>query len=237
MPRSSAVWACPIDAGAADTGVVDIEQTLTDPQRSARVRRSEQREVAWPDFLLGAASTRFARILSPCHVSGFDECSSGRLAAGHIVSATVLLISLKWRDESEMIAESICCWLYSKLPVMKARSFIVRALLFALVLAPASMRVSARPLSAPSCRVAKPQLRASHAGRALDQFVVSRERHRTPTPRLRRIRGKRLNTHLVLVLAPRRSAFTDILTSDARLEQQDLDGPNPSRGPPSQLFL
>jgi len=59
----------------------------------------------------------------------------------------------------EMIAKSFCCWLYSRLPTMKARSYIVRALLFALVLVPSALQTSARPLGAPSCHVGKQQLR------------------------------------------------------------------------------
>jgi hypothetical protein len=124
---------------------------------------------------------------------------------------------------------------------MKIRSFIVRALLFAVVLVPATMRVSAKSLSAPSCRVAKPQLRASYSaektGQVLDQFLASRQRHHAPAPRLHRIRGKKINSQTQLSAAPRRIVLAYILTSNANVDRQNMDGPNPSRGPPSQFSL
>jgi hypothetical protein len=124
---------------------------------------------------------------------------------------------------------------------MKARSFIVRALLFALVLAPASMRVSARPLGALSCRIASPQLPTIEAGgqvgRILDQFEGSKDRHRAPAPRMHRIHGKKISVQAALVLTPRSRARTHVLVSDARVDQQNTGGPNPSRGPPSQFSL
>jgi hypothetical protein len=140
-----------------------------------------------------------------------------------------------------MIAESICCWLYSRLPVMKAHSFIVRALLFAVVLAPAAMRLPATSPGALSYRVARPQLPASHAEgptlRTLDQFVTSMQRHRAPAARLHRIRGKKISTQAAPGLTPRCCTQTEILISDAHVGQHDSDGPNPSRGPPSQICL
>jgi hypothetical protein len=124
---------------------------------------------------------------------------------------------------------------------MKTRSFILRALLFALVLAPAAMPVSAKPAGALSCRVANLQLRAidadGQAGGILDQFVASTQRHRAPAPRLHRIHGKKISVQAALVLAPRSCTLTDILVPDAHVDQQDMDGPNPSRGPPSPLSL
>jgi hypothetical protein len=124
---------------------------------------------------------------------------------------------------------------------MKTRSFIVRALLFALVLAPAAMPVSAKPAGALSCRVANRQLRTidagGQAGRILDQFVDSTQRHRAPAPRLHRIHGKKISVQAALVLTTRSCTLTHILVGDARVDQQDMDGPNPSRGPPSLFSL
>ena len=83
---------------------------------------------------------------------------------------------------------------------MKARSFIVRALLFAVVLVPAAMRMGAKPLGAPLCRVANPQLQAIDAGVqtgwALDQFLASKRSHRAPATRLHRIHGKKINLQI-----------------------------------------
>ena len=84
-------------------------------------------------------------------------------------------------DENDLIAKSLCCWLYSGLPTMKARSLILRALLFAVVLAPSAMRLWARPLGAPSCTVPNPQLPVecgqSEGGSTPDQLVVSMPGH------------------------------------------------------------
>ncbi len=150
-----------------------------------------------------------------------------------------LLISKKCVRLHEMIAESICCCLYSRLPTMKARSFIVRALLSALVLVPFAMRTSAKPLGALSCHVTKPQFRTVRAGghRALDQLVASMPGHHAPAPRLHRIRGKKISIQRGLVQMPRSFTPTHFLVLDARVGQHDMDGPNPSRGPPSQFSL
>jgi hypothetical protein len=124
---------------------------------------------------------------------------------------------------------------------MKARSFIVRALLFALVLAPAAMRVSAKPLGAPSSRVANPRPQAIdgrvQTSRILDQFASSRRRPHAPAPRLHRIHGKKINLQTGVALASQSCALTHVLIADARVRQQDMGGPNPSRGPPSQFSL
>ena len=145
------------------------------------------------------------------------------------------------RNLHEMIAESFCCWLYSRLPTMKARSFVVRVLLLALVLAPSAIRASARQLGAPSCRVAKSKSPASRVGGrtsgSLIQLVASTPGHHAPAPRLHRFRGKKLNIERGLVSTPRRITSTHFLVSDARVSQMELDGPNPSRGPPSQFSL
>jgi hypothetical protein len=124
---------------------------------------------------------------------------------------------------------------------MKARSFIVRALLFALVLAPSAMRMSAKQLGVPSCRVAKSHSHASRAGvktgGSLDQLVAFTPGRHAPSPRLHRIRGKKISIERGPVATPRRHTPTHFLIADARVGQQEMDGPNPSRGPPSQFFL
>ena len=124
---------------------------------------------------------------------------------------------------------------------MKARSFIVRALLFAVVLVPAAMRMGAKPLGAPLCRVANPQLLAIDAGGqtgwALDQFLASKRSHRAPATRLHRIHGKKINLQTGMAPEPLGCALIHILIADADVDQQDMGGPNPSRGPPSQFSL
>ena len=124
---------------------------------------------------------------------------------------------------------------------MKARSFIVRALLFALVLAPSAMRMSAKQLGVPSCRVAKSHSHASRAGvktgGSLDQLVAFTPGRHAPSPRLHRIHGKKISISGGLTSTLRSYTPAHFLNVDARIGQQDMDGPNPSRGPPSQFFL
>ena len=127
------------------------------------------------------------------------------------------------------------------LPVMKARSLILRALLFAVVLAPSALRASARPLSAPSCTVLKPQVRAGsvrvNAVRTPDQLVAAMPGHHGPAPRLHRIRGKKISMQRGFASAPRCYARTVFLFSAESFAEQEMGGPNPSRGPPSQFSL
>ena len=122
---------------------------------------------------------------------------------------------------------------------MKARSFIVRALLFAVVLAPSALRTWAKPLGASSCRVAKTQLQVSRMSRQNGEakLVATLPRHHAPAPRLHRIRGKKISIQAGLVLTARSYSPTHFLIKDALVSQQDLNGPNPSRGPPSLFFL
>lgn len=124
---------------------------------------------------------------------------------------------------------------------MKARSFIVRALLFAVVLAPSAIRTYARQLGVPSCRVAKSQSHPSRAkvatSSSLNQFVAFMPGHHAPAPRLHRIRGKKIIIERGLEQTPPKYASTHFLISDAPSGQQEMDGPNPSRGPPSQFSL
>ena len=124
---------------------------------------------------------------------------------------------------------------------MKAPSFIVRVMLFAVVLAPFALRASARPMGAPSCRIAKPHFRASHGSgqtdRSLDQLVAFLPGHHAPAPRLHRIRGKKISIERGLAPPPPCSTPMYFLVSDTYAGQQDMDGPNPSRGPPSEICL
>jgi hypothetical protein len=106
---------------------------------------------------------------------------------------------------------------------MKTRWSIAGALLFALVLAPSALRASARPIGSSSCHVSKARFHSDSAAERtrenLVQLVASAPSHHTPAPRLHRIRGKKINV------------------LDASSELQIIDGPNPSRGPPSLLSL
>ena len=140
-----------------------------------------------------------------------------------------------------MIADSICCSVYSDFPSMKTRWSIAGALLFALVLGPFALRASARPMAASSCDQAKSQLRinppGSRTGGTLIQLVASVPGHQAPTPRLHRNRGKKINIDGSAIPALQPVAATCYLAPGTSFVQLDPDGPNPSRGPPSQFSL
>lgn len=168
--------------------------------------------------------------------------STGRLSLFHPCRRPCRFQSQKGvSDFQETIAKSFCCWVYSRLPVMKARSFILRALLIAVVLAPFALPATARPLGAHSCRVPKAQFRTApeviQAPRPTEQLVASIPGHRGPTTRLHRIRGKKINIERGFASAPRCFARTRFLLSAVSLMQQELGSPNPSRGPPSLISL
>ena len=124
---------------------------------------------------------------------------------------------------------------------MKTRAFFVGALLFAMVLAPSALRASARPLGASSCQLPKTQLHnrsfKAQRGHTSGVLLASLPGHHRPAPRLHRIRGKKIGIQRIFALTPRSDARANFLFSFASVIQQDLDGPNPSRGPPSQFTL
>lgn len=124
---------------------------------------------------------------------------------------------------------------------MKTRWSIAGVLLFALVLAPTALRASAGPKGAASCHVAMGQLHSPDAGGrtgvSLVQLVASQRGQHTPAPRLHRIRGKKINVQGSTIPALQCIAATRFLVPDASSGLQIIDGPNPSRGPPSQFSL
>lgn len=124
---------------------------------------------------------------------------------------------------------------------MKIRWSIAGALLFALVLGPCALQASARPAAASSCHLAKAQLRINQPGSrtagAAIQLVASVPGHQAPAPRLHRNRGKKINIDGSVIPALQPVAATCYLTPGTSFVPQDPDGPNPSRGPPSQFSL
>ena len=143
-----------------------------------------------------------------------------------------------WHD---LFADLICCWVYSRLPDMKARWSIAGALFLALVLAPSASRASARPKSAPSCDVARPRVHSTKAGKRtganLVQLAASGPSHHAPAPRLHRTRGKKISVQGSTILALQCFAATRFLVPDTLSGRLMMDGPNPSRGPPLQFSL
>ena len=115
---------------------------------------------------------------------------------------------------------------------MKARIFILGAMLLALAVSPSAMRAATGKLSAPSCHA--PTHR--HAGRrsqaALHKLALTLPGHRNPSPRLHRIRGKKINAQSGFAFERGRTAPARYLFSFALIAPQIPGGPNPSRGPP-----
>jgi hypothetical protein len=69
------------------------------------------------------------------------------------------------------------------------------------------------------------------------QSLASVPGHQTPAPRLHRTRGKKINIDGSVILALKCIVATHDPVADTWLSQLDPDGPNPSRGPPSQISL
>ena len=161
-----------------------------------------------------------------------------------------------------MIAIPINSWLYSVLPIVKAHNLIFRALLLATVLAPSALwalcgqvgvhsRLVGHPQFGPgrATRVAGPTTlagpvvlqgsaaRLSRTGLSTDRLLSSMPRHHAPSPRFHRIRGKKISLQRAIAPTRRCHARESFLPSLVSVMQQVADGPNPSRGPPSQLFL
>lgn len=139
------------------------------------------------------------------------------------------------RNLHDSIAGSICCWVYSRLPNMKARWSIAGALLFALMLAPSALRASTAPMGASSCPASKAQFAGKPAAGSLVELLPSRPGQYSPAPRLHRLRGKRINVQNSAIQALHCFVALRFLVPDALSGPQVIDGPNPSRGPPLQL--
>ena len=119
---------------------------------------------------------------------------------------------------------------------MKARWIIFGALLLALVVSAPAMRAMPRALRVSPCQASKSQTPANHAAgkvKPLREVTYSLPVHK-PATRLHRIRGKKLSIERGFMRAQGSSAPSGYVFSIAREPQQDSDGPNPSRGPPSQ---
>lgn len=123
---------------------------------------------------------------------------------------------------------------------MKARRFIFRVLLLALLLSPSGIRAFGSRLSAPSCRIPTRHLHGGHSKAQAEvqhHLAVALPSRHSPTTRLHRNRGKKLNIQRDFAAAPLLSVRNGHLFAGVIDCQQELAGPNPSRGPPSHLLL
>ena len=119
---------------------------------------------------------------------------------------------------------------------MKAHRQIVRALLLISLLAPFGLRAFGSRVSSPSCRVLERSGGTHHhqlTRTALD-VVLAAPAHRSPAQRMHRLRGKRINLNTSLVLPPATSPIAESSPLSVTPHTQDLNGPNPSRGPPAR---
>jgi hypothetical protein len=123
---------------------------------------------------------------------------------------------------------------------MKARIFILGALLLAFAVSPSAMRASSRVIGVSSCHASTSNVRVRHGKNGLgaaDRIAVKLPGHHAPAQRLHRIRGKKISVQRSLYLAAGRTALPGYVFSAVLVSMQDPDGPNPSRGPPSQVSL
>jgi|ERR1700722_2506011 hypothetical protein len=119
---------------------------------------------------------------------------------------------------------------------MKARIFILGALLLALAVSPSAMRASSRALVVPSCHAPKSHVRVGHGRNAQGaprKIAATLPGHHGPAPRMHRIRGKKISNQGIFVAASGRTAPRGYAFSPVLVSMQYPDGPNPSRGPPS----
>ncbi|MBS1803814.1 MAG: hypothetical protein JST28_10640 [Acidobacteria bacterium] len=122
---------------------------------------------------------------------------------------------------------------------MKARCLIVRALLLISLLAPFGHRAFGSRISSPSCRILKRsyETRNHQIDRTSLDVVLAAPAHRAPAQRMHRLRGKRINLDPSFVLPPAPSLVAEPVSLLITLHTQDLNGPNPSRGPPSLALI
>lgn len=134
------------------------------------------------------------------------------------------------------IAHWIFRWLYSRPLSMKVSRTIVRALLLISLLCPFGLQANGSRVSSPSCRVPRhitAPRRQSHAGRSSLHAVLAASAERAPAQRIHRHRGKRVHLDSLLVLAPASRTIAAPTVSHLALHTQNLNGPNPPRGPPT----
>jgi len=119
---------------------------------------------------------------------------------------------------------------------MKAFRLTFRALLLISLLSPFGLRAFGSRIGTPSCHVPTPASAEDHQDRAgsfsLDS-VLAVPPHRSPAHRTHRLRGKRISVDTSFVLVPTLPPLTRQSFSAVTLHIRDLDGPNPSRGPPA----
>jgi hypothetical protein len=123
---------------------------------------------------------------------------------------------------------------------MKARYFIVRALLFALLLGPFALRASASHLGAPLCRIPKAQLHDAsdwQSGGGFGQLLIPSPWMNRPSHQIHKNRGKKINVESGFVPTLICFGETPYMAGTARAARQEFDGPYPPRGPPPQLSL
>jgi hypothetical protein len=123
---------------------------------------------------------------------------------------------------------------------MNARRIIFGALLLALTVSPSALRATSRSMSARSWQAGTPLIHTNYgrqARKSPDKVAVSLPGHRGPAARLHRKRGKKISIERGLAIAQGCSAPNCYLFSLAPVRLQDTHGPNPSRGPPTELSL
>jgi hypothetical protein len=120
---------------------------------------------------------------------------------------------------------------------MKARWVIFGVLLLAFVVSPSEMRAMPRVARVYPCLIAKARVGNNYARqrqRAPREVAYSLPGQHRPTPRLHRIRGKKISIGRTLIAAAGSSSPSRYIFAISPASLDGPDGPNPSRGPPSR---
>lgn len=117
---------------------------------------------------------------------------------------------------------------------MKARRLILRTLLLILMLSPSGVRAFASRIVAHSCRIPahlhqRHQSKAEVSSRRACFAVVG---NHSPTQRMHRARGKRVNVQTAFMPAFKKKSLASHSVSRASLIALELGGPNIPRAPP-----
>jgi len=117
---------------------------------------------------------------------------------------------------------------------MKPHRMISRVLLLILLLSPIAPRAFGNRISAPSCHILTRLSKQARTHRADSSFhrVLITIGHRSPTQRIHRLRGKRINLGTAYVPFCAASLVPKEATLRTALPIQERSGPNSPRAPP-----
>lgn len=119
---------------------------------------------------------------------------------------------------------------------MKTTRIMVRTLLLIWLICPSGLRAFGSRVGSHSCRIpshVSSPARHRSAGRSNRTASLTTTAERAPTQRLHRVRGKRVHLDASLLLTHKQRPIGTLPFSAITLHAQNLNGPNPPRGPPA----